>query len=421
MKYFNNQEGIALKIGNVNVLSLIKEYGTPLYVYDFEIIRKQYDVLKRSIPKQVKIFYAVKANPNSSVCSFIGSLGAGAEIASSGELCIALNSGFSGANIIYNSPGKTDEDIQYAIKNDVSFLNVESIDELYRINAIAKNEGRSVNLCVRINPLSGASQAKMHTGGNSQKFGIDEEQVGSLIEAALRLDWVKLLGVHVYVGSQILDFSVLLASIENTLKLACQLAQQYGFPLKTVNFGGGLGVPYCDTEEDFDVENFGKGLAQLISKMSQSFDLSETNFILEPGRFLVSDSGVLLTKVLSVKESRGKKYAIVDSGVNHALFPFRMNKKYPTVIANKMDKPVENSVIIGGPLCTSMDMFTTEVDLPDIEVNDIVGIFNSGAYGFSASLLYFLSVPMPAEVVVQDGKHFLVRRRGTKEDFLSVS
>jgi diaminopimelate decarboxylase len=402
-----------------NILDLVTKYATPLYVYDLDTIKTQYDCLRLSIPKQVKIFYALKANSNPSICAFIHSLGAGAEIASSGELCIALKSGFLGSKIIYNGPGKTDDDIAYAIENNIHLLNVESIDELYRINTIAEQAQCLVKICVRINPLSGATQAKMHTGGDSQKFGIDEEKVGVLIEAALKLDWVKLSGIHIYVGSQILSHKVLLNSIENTLNIACKLAKQYQLQLKTINLGGGLGVPYTDAESEFDVEQFGAGLTKIIEEISKCYDLSETELILEPGRFLVSDAGILLTKVLSVKESRGKKYAIVDSGINHALLPFRMNKKYSTVIANKIDQAIESKVIIGGALCTSMDAFTTEVELPNIEVNDIICIFNAGAYGFSASLLYFLSAPMPAEVIIDNnGQDILVRRRGRKEDFL---
>jgi len=417
MNSFENKDGI-LTAGNVNVLTLVKEYGTPLYVYDLEIIRKQYEALKRSIPVEVKIFYAMKANPNPSVCSFLRSLGVGAEIASSGELYLALKTGFSGKDIIYNSPGKTDEDIQYAISNGVHFINVEALDELYRIDAIAKNERRPVKVCVRVNPIRAVTKVKMQTGGGSQKLGIDEEKIETVIETALKLNWIELQGIHVYVGSQILEQGVLLENIDNTLQIAARTAKQFGFPLKCINFGGGLGVPYEESEPEFEVEKFGKGLTALIRKASQEYELSETCFILEPGRFLVSDAGIFLTKVISMKESRGKKYTVVDGGINHAFLPIRMNRKYPTAIANKMNLPSDKSTIIGGPLCTSMDVFTNEVELPQVELNDIISIFNSGAYGFSASLLYFLSAAMPAEVVVQNGKHFLARRRGKKEDFM---
>ncbi len=416
-KYFKQKNGILLA-GNVNVLTLVKEYGTPLYVYDLEIIRQQYETLKRSMPSNVKIFYAVKANPNPHVCSFLRSLGAKAEVASAGELYIALKAGFKGKDIVYNGPGKTDEDIQYAIQSSIHTINVESMDELYRLDAIAKNEHRPVRVCIRVNPIHTVTKVKMQTGGGSQKFGIDEEKIETIIKTALSLDWIELLGIHVYVGSQILDHGVLLENIENTLKIAVRAAKQFGLPIRCLNFGGGLGVPYNETEPELNVEHFGNGLTALINKMSQEYGLSETRFVLEPGRFIVSDAGIFLTKVISVKESRGKKYAIVDGGINHAFLPIRMNKKYPTAIANKMNQPNEGSVVIGGPLCTSMDVFTNEVELPHVEINDIISIFNSGAYGFSASLLYFLSAPMPAEVIVQNGKHFVARRRGRKEDLL---
>ena len=404
-------------VSGISLVSLVEKYGSPLYVYDLEIIREQYQALKQAIPEQVKIFYAIKANPNPSICAFIRSLGAGAEIASAGELYIALKSGFQGKDIIYNSPGKTDADIEYAINNGVYILNVESMDELWRINLIAEQKQVVVKICIRINPIRPVTELKMQTGGGSQKFGTDEEEIETIIIAALKFEWIELQGIHIYVGSQILAAEILLDNIENTLKIAFDAAKKFGFALKCINFGGGLGVPYNESEPEFDVEKFGKGLTALISKYDK------ISFILEPGRFLVSESGMFLTKVISVKESRGKKYAIVDGGINHAFLPIRMNKKYPTVIANKMQHSansasIKNSqFIIGGPLCTSMDVFTNEVELPQVEINDIICLGNSGAYGFSASMLYFLSVPMPAEVIIKNGKSFIARHRGKKEDF----
>ncbi|MCK5719629.1 MAG: diaminopimelate decarboxylase [Thiomargarita sp.] len=417
MKYFETKNN-TLIIGQVDILTLVKQYGTPLYVYDLEIIKQQYQALKTAIPESVNIFYAIKANPNPSICQFMHSLGMGAEVASAGELYVALKTGFAGKSIIYNGPGKTDEDIEYAIQNKVHIINIESLDELHRLNTIAEQQQRLVKICVRINPILSITQAKMQTGGGSQKLGVDEEQIETIIKTAVQLDWIRLLGIHIYIGSQILDEKLLLKSIENTLFIAKRLANEFDLPMRCINFGGGLGVPYEDSEPKFNVKQFGKGLAYVIEKVAQLFDLSKTQFILEPGRFLVSDAGIFLTKVINVKHSREKQYAIIDGGINHAFLPIRMNKKYATVIANKMDLPANHSITVGGPLCTSMDVFSNEVQLPEVEAGDIIGIFNSGAYGFSASLLYFLSAPMPAEVIIHNGKHFLARSRGKKEDFL---
>ncbi|MCP4700546.1 MAG: diaminopimelate decarboxylase [Gammaproteobacteria bacterium] len=417
MKHFDKKNGM-LTIGGIDALMLAKKYGTPSYVYDLDVIKKQHETLRQSIPKGVKVFYAVKANPNPTVCAYIRSLGLGAEVASSGELYVALKTGFAAENIIYNGPGKTDEDIQYAINSGVHIINIEAMDELYRVDAIARSEGRRVNVCIRVNPVHGATKAKMRTGGGPQKFGIDEEKLETAIKSALKLEWIELSGLYVYAGSQQLDWKVLLESMENTLRIVCRIAGQFKFSPKYVNFGGGLGVSYDESEPEFDIKNFGKGFTALIERLSRQCDLSNTRFLLEPGRFLVSDAGVFLMKVISVKGSGGKKFAIVDSGINHALLPIRMNKKYPMAVANKMDLPHKTPITIGGMLCTSIDAFTSETNLPHIELNDIIGIGNSGAYGFSASLLHFLSIPAPAEIVVQSGKHFLGRRRGKKEDFM---
>jgi diaminopimelate decarboxylase len=416
MKKKSVKNGI-LMAGGINVPSLVKKYGSPLYVYDLKIIREQYQALRQAIPEKVQIFYAIKANPNPNICSFIRLLGAGAEIASSGELYIALKSGFKGKDIVYNGPGKTDEDIEYAINNGVHIINVESLDELQRINFIATHKQQSVKIGIRINPIRSVTQVKMQTGGGSQKFGTDEEDIETIIKAALKFESIELQGIHIYVGSQILESEVLLENIENTLKIAFNAAKKFGLPLKYINFGGGLGVPYNESEPEFDVEKFGNGLTALISKVETKSD--NISFILELGRFLVSEAGMFLTKVISVKKSRGKKYVIVDGGINHAFLPIRMNKNYPIFLANKMDcTDFKDNFIVGGPLCTSMDVFTNEVKLPPVEMNDIICIGNSGAYGFSASMLYFLSAPMPAEVIVENGKSFIARQRGKKEDFL---
>ncbi len=418
LKYFNINE-TSLKIGDIDVHDLVKQYGTPLFVYDIDIIKKQYLLLKNNLSEKVSIFYAVKANPNLSVCSCLKSLGAGAEIASAGELFIALKSGFNPERIIFAGPGKKDEDLEYAMNAGVSIINVESINELKRLNKIAKKKATKAHVCIRINPMRAVKKAKVQMGGGPQKFGVDEECAEEILKLAKGLDFIELLGIHIYIGSQIPDHTEILNNIENTINMAAGFSNKYNFPLKCINLGGGLGVPYDEESPDVDIEKVGKGLDEIIKKASRNVDLAHTQFILEPGRFLTSESGVYLSKIVDVKESRGKKFAIIDGGINHSMLPITMNKKYPTFIVNKLNYPNDRDITIGGPLCTSMDMFSKEVVAPTIEPGDIVGIFNSGAYGFSASMLYFLSYPLPAEIVVENGKSFIARKRGTIDDLIA--
>lgn len=417
MKYFNTNESV-LKMGKINVVRLVEEYDTPLYVYDTDIIKKQYQSLKDHLSDRVKIFFAMKSNPNIMVCSFLRSLGASVEVASSGELFAAIKSGFNKENIIFDGPGKSCKDLEFAIKTGIYIINVESIEEIKRINTIAKKESKRTKVCIRINPRVGVEKAKMKWGGGPHKFGVDEEKADDVIKYTLDAEFVELLGIHVSVGSQIADHKGLLKSTENTIQVACETFKKNDIPLRCINLGGGIGVPYDENDVEVDIEAFGKGLVNIIKEKSKEYGLEETEFILEPGRYLTSESGVYLVKVIDIKESGGKKFAIVDGGINHSFLPITMNKKYPTFVVNKMDMIKDEAITIGGPLCTSMDIFSREVDLPKVEIGDIIGIFNSGAYGFSASMLYFLSHPLPAEIVIRNGRPFIARERGKVEDFL---
>ena len=318
LNYVNTKER-TFKIGKVDAFGLANKYGTPLYAYSTDIIRKKYLLLKANIPENIDIFYSIKANPNLSICSFINSIGAGAEISSSGELFAALKSGFSPKKIIFDGPGKTDEELKYAIKNGVNIINVESVSELKRINSIAKNQNKKVNVCLRINPRL-RLETKILMGSGSQKFGIDEEKAGSVINFALGLNNINLLGIHIYSGSQITSNSELLKNIENTIRIACEYSKKFNFPLKCINLGGGIGIPY-DKKLEVDIKKFGEGLSSIIKKKSILYNLKDTKFILELGRYLTAEAGIYLTKVIDVKESRGRKYVIVDGGINHSFIP----------------------------------------------------------------------------------------------------
>jgi len=415
LKYFDLKNPI-LKIGDISVTDILTKYPTPIYVYDLEIIEKQHQLLINSLPDRINILYSVKANPNVNVCSHLKRLGTGAEIASSGELYIALQAGFSPDQIVFDGPGKTENDLEYAIKTGIKVINAESIGELKKIDRIAGSLSKKVDVCLRINPIISGNNAKMRTAGGAQKFGTDQETADKTIKSAMKLKNICFCGIHIYIGSQVFDHKLLADTLSKTIDYALQASQKLGFELKQINLGGGLGVPYNDSEEPFDILRFGKLLKDIID--ARKTLLQNICIFMEIGRYLTSESGIYLTRIIDIKESGGETFVIVDGGINHSFLPIIMNKKYPTLIANRLAEKQTALVNIGGPLCTSIDMFSKKILMPKPEIDDVVAIFNSGAYGFSASLLYFLSHPLPAEIIVKNGESFLARSHGKKEDLM---
>jgi len=402
-----------LHIGGVDIVDVAERFATPFYIYDFERIRENYRALREKLPANLDVCFALKANPSLAIASLLRSLGAGVEIVSEGELAVALEAGFAPENIVLNGPGKTEELLEAAIGHGVGLFNIESVTDFKRLDDIARARKVKVNACVRINPSTDTPVARIRTGGGPQKFGIDESAAGTLIETVLASPMVQLRGIHVFSGSQVLDHHQAISGMAHTIETANLLAQKFRFALTTVNLGGGLGVRYCGDDTDFDLPAFCAGLHDLLAATENR----STRFILEPGRIIVADSGIYVAGVLDVKESQGKRYIITDGGINHALLPVTANE-YPVRLLNRADEHANVASFIGGPLCTSVDLRATETLLPDTRPGDLLGILQSGAYGYSASMLHFLSFPTPAEIAVDGGKVSLIRERGDPEDFL---
>ncbi len=411
LEKFSTHDG-SLCVGGVSVIDLSNMQGTPFYVYDLEIIRQNYSLLRTQLIDRFDIFFAVKANPSLAICSLMNSLGAGAEVVSEGEISVALATGFPPERVIFNGPGKTDQAILKGIDAGIGLFNVESITDLKRIEQHARSAGRCVNVCIRINPTFGSSDACISTGGGAQKFGTDEEQIDELVRASMNSAFIELKGIHIFEGSQVMESQQLVASMRNTVGLARKLADQYNLPFTDINLGGGIGVGYGHNSSEFDLGSFCQSLNSLAVE-----EASNIRFILELGRYLVADSGVYVAKVLDVKESQGQHYVITDGGINHAMLPITKNQ-YPILLVNRVDEASTVPSYIGGPLCTSADLTTEAISLPNAKPGDLVGMFMAGAYGFSASMLNFLSFPMPAELVVDNSRASVARDRGDVDDFL---
>ena len=410
-----------LLIGDVPVARLAKQFGTPLFVYDRQIMRRQWERLRTTFPK-FAIYYSVKANPNLNILAFFLAQGAGLEIASAGELYLAREAGCPPDRMLFAGPGKTPAELELAIAQAVGEIHAESMLELERIAAIGSRLHRRVPVAIRVNPEADAQGGAMRMGGKPAAFGIDEELLDDALAYAVSQPAIDVRGIHLFTGTQILDAEVLLAQYRKGLEIGRKAAQRIGRPIHSLDFGGGLGVPYFASDQALDMARLAAGIAELEAQIDTDPSFAGTRFIIEPGRYLIAEAGVYLTTVLDVKTSRGKKFVILDGGMNHHLAASgnlgqTIKKNFPMAIANKWRRPDDEVVEVVGPLCTPLDMLGRSVQLPCPEPGDVLAVFQSGAYARAASPLGFLSHPSPPEVMVDGKRSWLIRQRGVPADY----
>src|SRR5918912_3633411 len=373
---------------------------------------------------ETEVSYSVKANPSLGVCQLIASeREAGADVASSGELAVALAAGFESQDIVFAGPGKTDDELRRAVMDGIFAVNVESLAEIDRLAGIAREASRSIGVGLRINPEAQLMGSGMRMGGTVGQFGMDQAELGEAVQKSLSHRELVLRGVHVYTATQVFEEGPLLEHCRNILEISLEAADLAARPLEMIDFGGGFGVPYFEKMSEFDLDGFADGFRNLLSSYRQDPRLEGCRYLFELGRYLVADAGVYVTKVVDVKETRGKTFVITDGGMNHHLTAtgnmgqvFR--KAYPLLNLTSMGGVPEESVAVAGPCCTPLDMFGNNIPLVTPEAGDLIGVFYSGAYGFSASNLGFLSHPAPAEVLLWGGEAYLLRPPGRPEDVL---
>ncbi len=397
---------------------LAREFGTPLYAYDAARIISQYEILKKSLPGDFGIFYSMKANPLLGLCQLFKQLGARIEVASSGELQTAVAAGFSPDSIIFTSPGKTFEELEFAIETGIYSINVESVEEAELINKLAVQKGRKADISVRINPDFDIAGSGIKMTGVPTQFGIDQVNAENALKYLKTLSNINVIGIHIYTGTQALNASNIILSMEQIIKLSLELSEKCDFTLKFLNLGGGFGIPYFKDDTPLDIETFGKDFSLMWQEYKAK--LSGTQVFVESGRFLMAQAGTYLTRVLYRKECKGKKYLVCDGGSNqHASSAFLgryIRNNFPMHILNKTENDEQVNVV--GPLCTPTDLVGQNVVLPEAGPGDIVAIDKSGAYGSTQSPVLFLSHPLASEVLYYKGKTYILRERWEKEDFL---
>ncbi len=386
--------------------ALAEKYGTPLYVYDFDYISNRYETLKDAFAgKKSIINYAVKANSNLSVIAHLAKLGAGADCVSIGEVKRALTAGVSKYKIIFSGVGKRDDEIREALEKDILMLNLESEAEMKRVELVAKELGREARISIRVNPnIDPQTHPYISTGLHENKFGVEIDMAKRMYIYANKSEFLNPVGIHFHIGSQLTNLDPIRESAQIVADLVRSL-KAIKIDIKFFDAGGGIGVVYDD-----EVTISATDYTQAIFQATKGLDIT---LLCEPGRYMVANAGAFFTKVLYEKVNDGKRFVIVDGGMNDLIRPSLYDAYHKIeAVGVKGDTSLADVV---GPVCESGDFFGKNVPLPPLEHNDLVVVHSAGAYGFTMASNYNTRAK-PAEVALEDGQDRLIRARETYED-----
>ncbi|MBB5765036.1 type III PLP-dependent enzyme [Methylorubrum rhodesianum] len=414
---FSRDAGGVLRVGGLSVIDLTKEFGTPLFVYDAGTMRRTYRALCAAVTGFAEVDFSVKANPNPAVIRVFHEEGAGAEIASGAEFDAARAAGVPPERILFAGPGKGAADLDRVIAGGIGEIHLENREEMVRVAAAAERHGATVRVALRINPGAAAQGGAMRMGGKPSPFGFDEEAMDAAIDAVEAQAALRLVGLHLFAGTQGLKAETLLGQWAYGLGLAARIARRTGRPLETIDLGGGLGIPYFSGDAALDLGALRAGLPDLIATLRADPGLASARVVLEPGRYLAGPAGLYVARVLAVKESRGSRFVITDGGMHHHLAASGnlgqvVKRDFPLAAVMDGGGTERGATAVVGPLCTPLDMLARAAPLPPLAEGDLVAVLQSGAYGLTASPTGFLSHPLPAEVLVEDGRATAIRGRG---------
>ena len=403
LKYYEIRNG-QLCINGEPVSNLVKSTGSPLYLYDLGVAQQKYQMLRSALPDDVEIHYAIKANPHPDVVRCFVELGCGVDVASKGELEIALKSGVKPDLIGFAGPGKRIEELEAACQANIGSLNVESEQELELANSVAGKLGVTFNVALRINTAFELVASGMRMGGGAKAFGIDEEKIPSLLSGFSDWPHLNFVGFHIFSGSQNLNHEFIATFLEKTFSMLENLLPYCPYPPTLINLGGGFGIPYFSNDSELNIQAVGQAFKHILKAKQQVF--SKTKFIVESGRYLIGEAGLYIAEVLYRKESRGEIFLVLNGGMNHQLAASGnlgqiIKKPYPICLIDRMDENNLQKTNVVGPLCTPIDTFGKKIDLPEARVGDLLAIFCSGAYGYTSSPLEFLGRNKAKERVIK--------------------
>jgi len=394
--------GGELSIGGMTLSRLAARAGqTPFYAYERAALRRRVAELRAALPAAVELHYAMKANPMPALVQFMVGLVDGIDVASAGELKIALDAGADPADVSFAGPGKRDAELRQAVAAGV-LVNVESARELPVLAAVSQELGLAARVALRVNPDFELKGSGMKMGGGAKQFGVDVDRVPALLVQAASLG-LAFEGFHLFAGSQNLRAASICEAQVKSYELALALAEHASSPVRFLNLGGGFGIPYFPGETALELAPIGANLAALVERARR--DLPEAKLVIELGRYFVGEAGVYVTRIVDRKVSRGQVFLVTDGGLNHHLaasgnFGQVVRKNYPVMIGNRADAATREVASVVGPLCTPLDLLADRMELAAADIGDLVVVFQSGAYGASASPQGFLGHPTYIELLV---------------------
>jgi len=396
-------DGSRLCVGGVELTRLVEQVGsTPFFAYDRRLVTGRIAMVRAALGPDIELGYAVKANPMPALVQHVAASVDWLDVASAGEMQVALDTGTSPARVSFAGPGKTDAELRRAVAAGV-LLELESASEARRAAATGEDLGLRPRVAIRVNPDFTVKGSGMRMGGGPQQFGVDVEQVPAMLDELSTYD-LALEGFHVFAGSQNLQTDILMDAQRQTVQLLLELAVKCPEEITYLNLGGGFGIPYFDRDQPLDVRAVGRNLQHLVEDEIRPAH-PRARVVIELGRYLVGEAGLYVTRVVDRKTSRGRTYLVVDGGLHHQLaasgnFGQVIRRNYPMTTGHRGTGAERERVTVVGSLCTPLDLLGDDVELARAEPGDLVVLFQAGAYGLTASPTRFLGHPEPAEILV---------------------
>jgi diaminopimelate decarboxylase len=409
-------------VAGLDPTDLLRAHGSPLFVYDLGVIAERVELLRAALPANAELAFAVKSNPNPAILGHLAGLGLGADVASMGELEAVTRAGFDLRQVVFTGPGKTDAEIARAVRAGIRALTVEWLEELEVVIDLGSVAAPRQGLLLRL-AIEGAGTADEATpiisGPGAGKFGLTPEELDQAVDRLLLAGAVgsagapfELLGLHAFGASNVRDADKLVGNVRALAERAERVANRHGVRVRLMDGGGGLGIPYTDDETPLDLDALRGGLAAEVATWARRPGIAGAQLLFEPGRFLVGPAGAYLMRVVRTKVRNGHTIAVTDGGIHHLVRPVLIGEQQRTVLVGEAAaREGAGPADIVGPLCTGLDVLATSVPMAAPRTGDLLAIRDTGAYGFTESMPFFLSHPIPAEVCLREGRVVAARPR----------
>tara|TARA_Y100000590_G_scaffold438527_1_gene561453 strand:- start:617 stop:1846 length:1230 start_codon:yes stop_codon:yes gene_type:complete len=398
-----------LYVDNIPAIKLAKRYETPFYCYSLSQLKDNFNFLSNKF-KAFKplICFSIKSNSNINLLKELKKMGSGADVVSIGELLKAIKAGINPKKIVFSGVGKTGEEIKMAIKKGVLLINAESENEIQLINRIAKKTSKKISVGIRLNPnITGNTHKKISTGGKDEKFGLVYNDFLKLCKKIEKMKNLKLQGISVHIGSQITD----VGPFRKVLSLINKIISKTKINFKFIDLGGGMGISYFQNEKSINLTRY----AELVKKFLKN---KSSKIIFEPGRFIIGNTAILITKIIYIKKSNKKSFIILDAGMNNLMRPALYSAYHQIIPLKKSNKSVKGNFEFVGPICESSDKFLNQRKFTYLKEGDYVGLANVGAYGMSLSSNYNTR-PIVAEIMINGSKYKIIRKRQSLENLVN--